>query len=333
MPDRLTDAMGNRRIESKPDGHRRCRVGRPDPPGMGQPSVRIELRWDLVAVLREGRRGDALDLVGSHRVGRLVMADEVHAAPRRPGLEEVGVEARSLRLACRRLVGELDDTTLGPSSRDAGEGTRVRFVRSTGVDRQHRGVDVPRDRLRQRVGDLREGAHDRGVVLVAPAADETRGEEEDDGLRHAEPQGRQEELAIDAVVPARSLEDGDSKLLLQRTDVAIDRSRRHAGQLRDLGDRDPGLAAPPRVQDRGHAQQACQTVALLPQALVAGILVPAAPIGHHAADSRPMPPYGPADRSIGRTWPELRFVLRLTDLSVAIPHEVRPGAAFVLNGV
>ena len=64
------------------------------------------------------------------------------------------------------------------------------------------------DRLRQQVGQLGERADDRRVVLVAPAGDEARGEEQHDGLRHREPQRRQEELAIDAVVAAPGLEDG-----------------------------------------------------------------------------------------------------------------------------
>ena len=154
------------------------------------------------------------------------------------------------------------------------------------ADGQHRGRDVAGDRLRQQVGQLGERADHRRVVLVAPARDEARGKEQHDGLRHREPQRRQEELAIDAVVAAPGLEDGDRELLLERADVAVHRAGRHPGEARDLADRHPVLAAPLRIEDRGDAQEARQPVALAADAVVAALVVPAVPlvtIGHGLA--------------------------------------------------
>ena len=139
------------------------------------------------------------------------------------------------------------------------------------ADGQHRRGHVPCDRLRERVGELREGADDGRVVLVAPARDQPRGEEEDDRLGDGEAQRRKEELAIDPVVASPGLEDRNAELLVQGVEVAVDGPRGHPGQLGDLADGDAGLGPALRVEDRDDAQQPRQPIALARDPLVATI--------------------------------------------------------------
>ena len=141
------------------------------------------------------------------------------------------------------------------------------------ADRQHRRGHVPRDGLRQQVGELGEGADHRLVVLVAPTGDEASREEEHDRLGHGEVQGRQEVLALDSVAATARDEDRDRELLIERIDVSIDRPGGHARESGDLCDRDALLSAPRAVEDRRHAQQSSEPIALAANTVVCGLVV------------------------------------------------------------
>ena len=264
--------------------------GRPDPPRVREPGVRVEVRRDLVSVLGQRRGLDALDLVGAHGAGRLVVADEVDAPQRGVGLEEVGMDAGPLLGSRARVVHDLDHAALGPAAGDGAEAAGERLVQVVRADGQHRRGHVTRDRLRQRIGELREGADDGRVVLVAPPRDQPRREEEDDRLGHGEAQRWQEELAIDPVVAAPGLEDRNAQLLVEGVEVAVHGSGGHPGQPGDLADGDTGLGPALRVEDRDDAQQPRQPIALARDPVVATI-TPARPtvsLVQHGADDRPM---------------------------------------------
>ena len=262
VPDRLAHAAGDRGVEAQPHVDRWRGVGRPDPPRVGEELVRVEVVGDLVSVDGQHRLADALDLVGPHRARGLVVADEIDAAPRGGGLEEVRTEARLPRLAGPGLVGDLDHAALGPAPGDGVEDGGERLVRVLLAHRQHGRRHVAGDGLWQLGGDLGERADDRLIRLVGPLRDEARREKQDDALRDGQVERRQEVLLLDPEPAAPGLEDRDRQLVLQGLEVAIDGSLVHPGQAGDVVDRDPLLAAAAAVQDGDHRQQAGQPVPL-----------------------------------------------------------------------
>ena len=188
-----------------------------------------------------------------------------------------------------RVVHDLDHAALRPAAGDGAEAAGERLVQVVRADGQHRRSHVTRDRLRQRIGELREGADDGRVVLVAPPRDQPRREEEDDRLGHGEAQRWQEELAIDPVVAAPGLEDRNAQLLVEGVEVAVHGAGGHPGQPGDLADGDTGLGPALRVEDRDDAQQPRQPIALARDPVVATI-TPARPtvsLVQHGADDRP----------------------------------------------
>ena len=174
------------------------------------------------------------------------------------------LEQRPIVGLCR-VVDDLDHAALGPATSDGAEAAGERLVPVMRADGQHRRGHVPRDRLRERVSELRERADDGRVVLVAPARDQPRGEEEDDRLGDGEAQRRKEELAIDPVMAAPGLKDRDAELLVQGVEVAVDGPRRDPRAAGDLGGSDPlGVTA----QHRDDAQHPGQAVALAERPLL-----------------------------------------------------------------